>query len=765
MTVIATAVQPAVLGQPHRHRPRRPDVHHDTLRDLRALNPDADLFFITGADALAQILTWRDADELFSLRALHRCHPARSHADRPGAARRAVSRSSRFPRWPSRPRTAARGSPRATRSGIWCRTAWCATSTSASCTAASEPRGAPVNDRIRRRVRRRPAGRPAVRARRLRRLRAACVPAGAAATAAVPATAQQQPGQQPYDPYAQQTPQTQGYEQGTATTRTRPGSSRLPRSYDPYGAGNPASRVRPLRAGGEQWAAAPGRRAGGALRCRRARTARAEADRLRPAAAGRSRRERRPAGRRRARVTGTNATTSTEQFAFVEEPDEDSEDVIDWLKFTENRTERREEAKRRAPRPGRRPGRRPRPGGGGRRRLSLVRREAARDVLRGRPRRAVRPPAGPRSATSIVVHLHNTEKGGTSTVLLVDNATTKQGTTVLLPNSLAADRRRRHHDHARQVRRRRRLHRDPRRARHRSSAPTSRAPGGSTPRTCENLVELVGNIDVDTDADVPDPDAKKKGDDAPGEEGRGADPQRPGGRRLRHLPRPRRGRRTRQLERFGQVMQGVLRKLSSDAQAATVTVQTLAQILDPSLTEQGPRRFLARLADLAKGGDYKTALLPVQGDGTLSAQASDARRQGRPRRHRQEPRTRAPRSGSPSRTPAATRATRRRPGSSSSTAASPSWTAVRPTPPAPRPRSPTPTRPTRRRPPRSPRRWACPTSSVKKGTVSLERRRVRGPRPGLRADVLKRTTERTPRARSGCPGCDPVMTWGGVGGP
>jgi 2-oxoglutaroyl-CoA hydrolase len=38
----------------------------------------------------------------------------------------------------------------------------------------------------------------------------------------------------------------------------------------------------------------------------------------------------------------------TGQFAFVEEPSDDSEDVIDWLKFTENRTERREEARRRA---------------------------------------------------------------------------------------------------------------------------------------------------------------------------------------------------------------------------------------------------------------------------------------------------------------------------------------------------------------------------------------------------------------------------------
>jgi nicotinate-nucleotide adenylyltransferase len=29
--------------------------------------PDAELYFITGADALADIFTWRDADELFEL--------------------------------------------------------------------------------------------------------------------------------------------------------------------------------------------------------------------------------------------------------------------------------------------------------------------------------------------------------------------------------------------------------------------------------------------------------------------------------------------------------------------------------------------------------------------------------------------------------------------------------------------------------------------------------------------------------------------------
>ena len=67
MTVIATAADP-------RFRVSRVDLDRpgltytvDTLRDLRALHPDAELFFITGADALADILGWRDADELLSM--------------------------------------------------------------------------------------------------------------------------------------------------------------------------------------------------------------------------------------------------------------------------------------------------------------------------------------------------------------------------------------------------------------------------------------------------------------------------------------------------------------------------------------------------------------------------------------------------------------------------------------------------------------------------------------------------------------------------
>ena len=67
MTVIATASNP-------RFTVSRVDIDRggatytvDTLRDLRKQFPTAELFFITGADALAKIVTWRDWEEMFSL--------------------------------------------------------------------------------------------------------------------------------------------------------------------------------------------------------------------------------------------------------------------------------------------------------------------------------------------------------------------------------------------------------------------------------------------------------------------------------------------------------------------------------------------------------------------------------------------------------------------------------------------------------------------------------------------------------------------------
>ncbi|OPG03718.1 hypothetical protein B1R27_27770 [Streptomyces sp. GKU 895] len=424
---------------------------------------------------------------------------------------------------------------------------------------------------------------------------------------------QQQPHQQPYDPYAQQQPQ-QGYGYD-------PYAGQYPaQGYDPYDTGqqNPVPSYDPY--GGAQGGApaAPydpyGQAATSAQQPRVA-----EQTAYIPQQAGPAETEE-PGGR--ARPEAAERDYHTGQFSFVEEPDGDSEDVIDWLNFTENRTERREEAKRRA-----------------RSRLVALVVVLALVAVGGvgylwyagkLPGLSSSSGSGTGTGTSaaaqnrdvIVVHLHNTKGGGTSTALLVDNTTTKQGTTVLLPNSLALT-----DDDGTTT----------------TLAKSVEDDGSSGTRDAidtvlgtqiqgtwrldtpylQNLVDLVGNIDVDTNTDVPDPAAKKKGTAPLVHKGKAQTLS--GKTAVAYATYRAAGEaQNAQLERFGQVMQAVLRKLSSDAGAATTTVQTLAQILDPSLTDKDLGTFLAKLADLAKGGDYKTALLPVQADGTLSAQASDS---------------------------------------------------------------------------------------------------------------------------------------------
>ncbi|MGW3339811.1 LytR C-terminal domain-containing protein [Streptomyces sp. NPDC001009] len=420
------------------------------------------------------------------------------------------------------------------------------------------------------------------------------------------------PRQQTYDPYGQQ----QGYAQGGYDTGQQ---QPIPPAYDPYGQqgapydpygtgghdpyGQAAAGGQQQPRGTEQTAYIPQQTGPDAQPQRRPQPPE-EPDAQAPPAGP----ERQEAG-------------EEEQFAFVEEPDGESEDVIDWLKFTENRTERREEARRRA-----------------RGRIIALGVALALVVTGGvgylwyagklpgvsSPGSATGTTvaAGAQKRDVIVVHLHNTGKRDTSTVLLVDNATTKRGTTVLLPNSLA-------------------LTDD-------SGTTTTLAKsvdddGSSGTRDqldtvlgtdiqgtwrldtpyLQNLVELVGNIEIDTDTDVPDPDAKKKGSAPLVHQGKA---QTLSGKMAVAYATYRGPGETEnaQLARFGQVMQGALRKLSSDPSAATTTVQTLAQILDPPLTDKDLGTFLAKLADLAKGGKYRTVPLPVQTDGTLSAGTSDS---------------------------------------------------------------------------------------------------------------------------------------------
>ena len=67
MTVIATASNPQFTVSRVDIDRAGPTYTIDTLRDLQRERPGADLFFITGADAVAQILGWRNHQELWDL--------------------------------------------------------------------------------------------------------------------------------------------------------------------------------------------------------------------------------------------------------------------------------------------------------------------------------------------------------------------------------------------------------------------------------------------------------------------------------------------------------------------------------------------------------------------------------------------------------------------------------------------------------------------------------------------------------------------------
>ncbi|WP_043264308.1 LCP family protein [Streptomyces sp. CT34] len=323
-----------------------------------------------------------------------------------------------------------------------------------------------------------------------------------------------------------------------------------------------------------------------------------------------------PAGTEKAERAGAEATAPeyrTEQFSFIEEPDEDSEDVIDWLKFTESRTERREEAKRR-----------------GRSRIVVLSVVLALLVaggvgylwwagklpaLSGAGGGAAA--AGAQKRDVLVVNLRDSKTGNSSTALLVDNATTHKGTTLLLPNNLIVTK-----DDGTTTTLGKSVKdegTDPtRESLNNLLGADLKASWRLDTPYLENLVETVGGITLDTDTAVPgakkdDPPVVKQGS-AQTLNGQAAVAyatyQGPGESE------------TKQLARFGQVMQATLKKVSSDADGATATVKTLLQVLDPPLTEAQLGSSLAQRAELAKTGAYTTTMLPVQADGTLSPSAA-----------------------------------------------------------------------------------------------------------------------------------------------
>ncbi|WKV73983.1 LCP family protein [Streptomyces sp. PCS3-D2] len=306
----------------------------------------------------------------------------------------------------------------------------------------------------------------------------------------------------------------------------------------------------------------------------------------------------------------------TEMFAFIDQPDEDSEDVIDWLKFTESRTERREEARRR-----------------GRNRVVALIVALAVFVVAGLgylwyagklpfldgpggKKTAATADAAAQKRDMIVVHLHNTKKGGTSSALLVDNVTTGQGATVLLPNALAVT-----GQDGTATALGKAVEEGGLGTREALDSVLGTRIGGTwrldTP-FLENLVELVGGIEVDTDTAVPADDAAKTPAVGQGPKQSLSGPMAVAYATYRAQGEPE----AKQLERTGKVLHGVLRKFPGDPKAGAVTVESIGQILDPALNAQTLGALLSKLGAHAKVGAYRTDVVAVKADGTLTDEAN-----------------------------------------------------------------------------------------------------------------------------------------------
>jgi nicotinate-nucleotide adenylyltransferase len=67
MAEIATAANPRFKVSTVDIDRAGPTYTVDTLRDLSIQHPDADLFFITGADAVTSMAGWKDSEDLWSL--------------------------------------------------------------------------------------------------------------------------------------------------------------------------------------------------------------------------------------------------------------------------------------------------------------------------------------------------------------------------------------------------------------------------------------------------------------------------------------------------------------------------------------------------------------------------------------------------------------------------------------------------------------------------------------------------------------------------
>ncbi|GGV06441.1 membrane protein [Kitasatospora herbaricolor] len=410
----------------------------------------------------------------------------------------------------------------------------------------------------------------------------------------------QQPGygQQPYQPYQQPAVPRPGYEQsGYEQSGYEPGYEQ-PVYEQPgqehFGAGpqSPAAAAAPAAAPVAAAPAAPPR-----PRPARPAPQAAPAKPEQPSEqVGGSRAAKGPKAPADAYATG--------EFTFVEEEAEESEDVIDWLKFAESRTERRDERRRKL-------------------RSRLIGAVVVLAVLGGAGTgylwytgklggaKTAAAAAGPRQVN--VVHLRDLQ-GKVSTALLVNDASGHKGSVLLLPESLklpgVGDA---------------------------ATVPLGQAMdtiGTSSTREglgtvlgaavagtwrldtpyLQLLVSQLGGVRVDTDVEL------REGGKADGKvlAAAGKNVLLSGQAAVLFATYQAAGEsRDVQLARFGKVLESIVRTMPTDLKDATDVVQRVGAVLDPSLPRDALAGVLVQLAQQGKDGHLATSALPVKPDGTL----------------------------------------------------------------------------------------------------------------------------------------------------